>query len=202
MTTLDVKTTDEKDALMRRLLHAIGCVLVVGVLAYVGHSVAGEAPDQPVPPTTYKLQEVSFLLERGFCHGECPIYSVEVLGNGTVFYNGERHVRIEGQRSDFVTHEQVLELLSAIYDATFPDLMSGYHSKRKPEVDEDGQVSVLHVVTKGTPRTVVTLRIGEYSKQVSYQSEYAPRELINLATFIDELVDSKQWISQERKGHD
>jgi hypothetical protein len=85
----------------------------VAVLALMipGPSMPAGVSNSPTPPTKYKLQDVSFRMERGFCHGECPIYSVEVLGNGTVFYNGERYVRIEGPQTGFITPDQVLELL-------------------------------------------------------------------------------------------
>ena len=180
---------------------AVGFIVFL-LLVSIAHSREAEVSDEPTSPSTYKLEEVSFLLERGFCHGECPIYSVEVLGNGTVFYNGERHVRVEGQEPGFVTYQQVLQLLDAFYDAGFQDFKSAYHSKGETRVDDDGQVSVLHVVTKGTPRMVVTLRIGDYSKRVSFQAGYAPKELIDLAEFIDEVVDTEQWISREPKGND
>lgn len=180
------------------------CVAFIAsvLLGSTAHSSEGDVPQAPVLPNKYKLADVSFLLERGFCHGECPIYSVEVLGNGTVFFNGERHVRVEGQASGFVSHEQILELLSAFFDAGFPDLNDMYLSKREPQINEDGQVSMLHIVTKGPPRTVLTLRIGKYSKQVDYQAKYAPRELLDLDAFMDELVDSKQWVFEDMVGHD
>ncbi len=180
------------------------CVVFIACVLFGSDVFSGEeeASQASALPSTYKLRDVSFLLERGFCHGECPIYSVEVLGNGTVFFSGERHVRIEGQASGFVSHEQVLELLNAFFDAGFPDLNDMYFSKREAQVNDDGQVSMLHIVTKGPPRTVLTLRIGEYSKRVSYQAEYAPRELLDLALFMDELVDSKQWIVGDSEADD
>jgi hypothetical protein len=186
--------------MLRRL--CIVALLILVFCAIIGHSTGGEDTEEAIPPTTYKLEEVSFMLERGFCHGECPVYSVEVLGDGTVFYIGERHVHVEGQKSGFISREQVLELLDAFYEVGFSGLNGGYLSKHKAEMDGDGQVSVLLFVTKGTPRTVVTLRIGDYSKQVSYQSKYAPKELIDLAAFMDEVVDSRQWISKEAEGRD
>ena len=176
----------------------IACVLFGSAV----YSSEEEVSQASALPSKYMLRDVSFLLERGFCHGECPIYSVEVLGSGTVFFGGERHVRVEGEASGFVSHEQVLELLSAFFDAGFPDLNDMYLSKREARVDDDGEVSMLHIVTKGPPRTVLTLRIGEYSKRVSYQATYAPRELLDLALFMDELVDSKQWIVEDTEGHD
>jgi hypothetical protein len=197
------KSTEDKELSMR----PARCVGFVALSASVllGGAVCsgdGEMPQAPGVPNKYELADVSFLLERGFCHGECPIYSVEVLGNGTVFFIGERHVRVEGQASGFVSHEQVLELLSAFFDAGFPDLRGMYLSKPEPHVDDDGRVSMVHIVTKGPPRTVLTLRIGDYSKQVNYQAKYAPRELRELALFMDELVNSKQWIVEDTEGHD
>ena len=59
---------------------------------------------------TFPLGGVSITLERTFCHGDCPIYSVTITGDGTIRYHGDRNVRVIGDATVRVEPADALEL--------------------------------------------------------------------------------------------
>ncbi len=52
-------------------------------------------------------------LERRGCYGICPIYSLQILGDGRVQYKGQRFVLVEGAQSVRISPGQVQELVTA-----------------------------------------------------------------------------------------
>jgi hypothetical protein len=66
-------------------------------------------------------------LERMGCYGICPIYSLQILGDGRVQYDGQRFVLIEGAQTARVDLRQVQELITAFENIDFfalPDHLS------------------------------------------------------------------------------
>lgn len=60
-----------------------------------------------LPPVKFK----SITHERTGCYGDCPIYKVEITGDGNVFYMGERFVEEEGIHTWEIDSEAI-ELLN------------------------------------------------------------------------------------------
>ncbi len=59
-------------------------------------------------------------LERLGCYGPCPIYSLEVHGDGSVFYEGAGGiVFISGHHRDRISHAAVVGLVSAFREADY-----------------------------------------------------------------------------------
>jgi hypothetical protein len=66
-------------------------------------------------------------LERRGCYGFCPIYSVQILGDGRVRYEGQRFVQVRGVQSARLNPGQVQELVTAFENISFfamPDQLS------------------------------------------------------------------------------
>ena len=183
----------------------MGFIKLLGA-AVIVMTVASEVPTQnsgtPVdpdpggaPPSQFSVAEVSIKLERTWCLGPCPVYSVEILGNGTVLYNGADNVLVQGSHTAYITEEQFLDLLNRFFRVRFRDLNSEYLSGEFVEPTEDGErLRVLHEVTKDIPGCILTLHIAGYEKRVSFQAPYAPRDLRDLAEYVDEAVESRRWI--------
>jgi hypothetical protein len=55
----------------------------------------------------------SIKLKRTPCYGSCPVYEVEILANGTVNYNGEMFVEMDGAHSWKIEPENI-ELLNQL----------------------------------------------------------------------------------------
>jgi Domain of unknown function (DUF6438) len=66
-------------------------------------------------------------LERRGCYGVCPIYSLQILGDGRMRYEGQRFVRVQGVQSARLNPGQVQELVTAFENINFfamPDQLS------------------------------------------------------------------------------
>lgn len=156
-----------------------------------GASQARSAATQP--PREYRLSEVYISLSRGACESKCPVYTVIVHGGGMVAYQGEENVAIAGQQIAMISPQAVEELLEAAYAAGFADLQDKYLSSYSPTVTKDGVVIVSVRGATGSPRSILVLTIGDYSKRIVFQPEHAPADLVKLADLVDELADSARW---------
>src|ERR1044072_6192526 len=72
------------------------------------------------------LSDVSITLIHLGCGGECPAFSIEIRGDGTVIYNGEKGVKVTGRREHKITKEKVSELVREFYRVNFFSLKDAY----------------------------------------------------------------------------
>lgn len=156
------------------------------------NSSAGAA-DQSEPPREYKLSDVAIYLSRGSCEGKCPVYTVAVQGGGMVAYEGEENVAVPGQYVAAISPQAVADLLDAVYATGFMDMRDRYLSSYSPAITDEGVVTLSLRGATGSPRSIVILTIGAYTKKVVFQPEHAPPDLVRLADLIDELTDSARW---------
>jgi len=77
---------------------ALGPALSLSLLAgcWTG-STAQPAPPEPAPRREGPPLEIS--LERGPCFGSCPVYKLEIHGDGRVDWLGQQHVAAAGARA-------------------------------------------------------------------------------------------------------
>ena len=69
-------------------------------------------PQQHVPfPPVKDWKSVKITLQRNACYGRCPVYSVEVHGDGSVFYEGKSYVAVRGRHRGRVPRNKVVELV-------------------------------------------------------------------------------------------
>src|SRR5688572_4729968 len=81
----------------------IGIVLVLMLLA--------------VLPSSAQENEVRLTLERTVCFGACPTYTVTIYEDGTVVYEGESSVAVEGRQTTQIDPEMVETLVEG-FEAT------------------------------------------------------------------------------------
>jgi hypothetical protein len=73
-----------------------------------------EAPRVRVPLPGVPLEKVHVRLERTACYGACPIYSVDVYGDGRVIYRGDQYVDVTGQHTYRIPQPQVAALVESV----------------------------------------------------------------------------------------
>jgi ankyrin repeat protein len=89
-------------------------------------------PEEPaalrVPfPEIQNWNSLRIKLDRQPCYGPCPAYSVEVLGNGDVFYSGNGGLLLlPGKHRGHITHDSVVRLLEAFRNADYFSLKDKY----------------------------------------------------------------------------
>jgi hypothetical protein len=74
------------------------------------------------------VETVRITLERHACMGPCPVYRIELRGDGTVIYNGQGFVLVSGEHRYAVDAAQVTQLLSEFRAAEFFSLLDRYEA--------------------------------------------------------------------------
>lgn len=130
-------------------------------------------------PEIRKWNSLRMSLERTGCFGACPSYSIEVHGDGTVFYNGNGYVAVLGHHSGQVSEQAVLSMLDAFRAADFFSLRNSY---REGVTDN--------------PTFTTSIQFDDHSKKVI---DYVGREVgmpaavTRLEDTIDRVADSERW---------
>lgn len=129
-------------------------------------------------PNTYGNFSIS--LQRGGCYGVCPIYSLTIFSDGTVYYQGELYVKITGNKNIKISNEQLKSLRDAIEKADYFSLNNNY--QRKDSTDN--------------PSAITSVIIESKSKTINHYlgDNSAPQKLIDFENSIDRIVNSDQWI--------
>lgn len=127
--------------------------------------------------------EVAITIDRSACFGECPIYTVTVYEDGTVVYNGERFVEVEGEQTIQIEPERVEELVHIIEEAGYFELDDEYMDMMVTDVPY-----VMTSVTHDGETKAINHYLGDTS---------APLELHAVEYFIDKALDTAQWTGKE-----
>jgi len=145
-----------------------------------------ETPGGPAPG----IADVVITLERTWCLGTCPVYTVRVRGDGSVRYEGSKHVlRTEPAESriDPARLEPILRELEAL------DYLRHEHRCRMKMRDSPG-TGVTLVVGK-TSRRFVDMRYGrECGQDATSLDTVWHANVDRIGKLIDEAVGSEQWI--------
>ena len=152
------------------------------------------APESSKLPNSYALADVLIRMERTGCFGTCPIYSLQIMGDGAVLYNGIANVYIRGELRTYVSRQQVADLLHEFNRIGFFHLPDNYEAGQTLQVDGK-RVDVVKMDPYELPGTRITLRVGDSSKSVVY-TQTAPEALIRIAKRIDELAGSSRWVKR------
>lgn len=125
---------------------------------------------------------VVIYLERTACYGTCPIYRVEIRGDGRVTYTGERFVAVTGVRTRRISAAAVARLVDQFRAANFYALQDSYR----------GGVTDM-------PSAITTLRIGRHNKRVEdYAGQMVgmPPAVSDLELAIDRVAGTGEWIGR------
>ena len=130
-----------------------------------------QAPASPAP--------VAITIERTACYGACPVYSLEITGDGTVTYQGRQFVRVVGRATAMISPEAVRQLVAEFERIHYFDLQNIYTA---------------HITD--LPTTTTSIRIGERFKKV-VDHYGGPNELEKLEDRIDEVAGSDRWVKKQ-----
>jgi Domain of unknown function (DUF6438) len=130
-------------------------------------------------PEVKDWNSVRISLLRTRCYETCPAYRVEVSGDGTVVYQGEKYVAQIGKRTARIPKESVERLVASFRDADFYSL------------DDDYKQSAFDIPTFG-----ISIEIDGLAKKVTdYNGLFIgmPFSVVNLERLVDEVADTKKW---------
>jgi hypothetical protein len=138
-----------------------------------------QATDVAFPPIV-DSSTLRMTLERGPCYGDCPIYKLEVRGDGSVLYVGDGNVAISGHHRAAIPHESVDRLVEAYRKARFFSLLDSYVAGVT-----DGPWYTISLSFDGRTKTVQDyfgLKVG------------MPGAVVDLERLVDELAGTNRWI--------
>lgn len=87
-----------------------------------------ELPQKHLPLPKVPLSKVHIALSRGACFGSCPVYRVDIYGDGRVVYKGETYVDVEGEHSYRVPTEEVAALIKSLDEKDIWSLREDYNA--------------------------------------------------------------------------
>jgi hypothetical protein len=133
----------------------------------------------PFPPITDK-STVKIVFTRTECFGTCPVYEVQIEQDGTLVYNGRKHVVVKGQRLARISAEELSALLELFRNADFFSLDDKY------ALDvTDGPTYVTSITIDGRTKTVADY-LGV--------SVGMPQSMTDLEQGIDRIAQTAKWV--------
>jgi ankyrin repeat protein len=114
---------------MKRIVAASILVFAAGLaLVSLNRGITQKSePSHHIPfPVLHDWNSVRIALERTGCLGTCPVYRVEVHGDGTVLYDGLRWVALEGKHRGSVPRKNVEELVTKFREVNYYSLADEY----------------------------------------------------------------------------
>ncbi|GEM_PF-2451728 len=147
----------------------------------------GGRPAARVPfPAIADWSSLRITLVRSVCFGACPAYTVEIDGDGTVRYHGERYVAVTGNRTDRIDAAKVRALFDRFRRADYFWTFDHYRA----------QVTDL-------PQFTTSISFDGHSKSVSdYAGRWIgmPEDVYDLEGAIDEAAGTGKWVKGPDRG--
>ena len=131
-------------------------------------------------PTPSDENHVAITLERHGCEGACPVYSITILGDGTVTYLGRAYVKTRGIQQSHISKDAAHQLLERFRAADFGSALSLYLGAY------DAGDNLLKVSIDGRLYQVAEdsgSRVG------------MPSAILELEQAVDDAAQSRQWVT-------
>jgi Domain of unknown function (DUF6438) len=124
-------------------------------------------------------------LERGPCRGRCPVYRVDIYGNGDVRFDGKQHVGTLGAQRGSAPVAAVQDLLRAIQNSEFSSVDTSF------VMDSPGCGQYM----ADLPWSRLAARVGTAMKTVHHDPgcQSAPRFLRTLEAQVDSVAGTARW---------
>ena len=124
-------------------------------------------------------------LQRTACLGRCPMYTVTVLRDGTVQWEGKRFVKVVGKAAAKLTPATIAKLIDAFERAD-------YFARKDRYVRYD---------VTDHPSALTSFDDGKRKKTIAHYhgDRSAPQALDVLEEEIDEIVGTSRWIGPDQR---
>jgi hypothetical protein len=140
-----------------------------------------ESPRQHADLPEAPLETVHFGLERTACYGVCPVYSVDIAGDGHVIYKGLDFADVLGEHRYEIPREEVARLLEKVRSGDLWSLRDRYAA-----------------TVTDWPNHTVTIRMGSAERHiVDYAGRRVgmPAAVSNFEHEIDKAARIETWVS-------
>jgi hypothetical protein len=172
-----------------------GCKYVVPQSGTNGGTTSSPTPS-PVRQKTDPNSALELTLQRTECYGICPVYTVKVLSDNKIAFDGEKNTSVKGETSDTLSKEKKAQLIEAI-DAA--DVFSLNDSYMGSEDDCPARAT-------DAPSVYLTVKLNGKEKSIKHywgcveEKDYKvyPPNLYILENRIDEILDTERWIKPDK----
>lgn len=117
-------------------------------------------------------------LQRTACFGKCPVFTLDVFANGTVFYKGIAHIKKHGEYKTTVNKAFINNIQQRAAAINFMALQNFYPSS-------DNMIADI-------PSTITYIRIGNYGKMIVDNFD-APKELMAFEKWLEKEMEYLNW---------
>ena len=126
-------------------------------------------------------------LERGPCRGRCPVYRVELYGDGNVRFEGKQYVARMGAQRGTTTPAAIQELLRGINASEFTTIDTSFVM---------GSAACGQYMPD-LPMSTLSAKIGTQIKRVQLDPgcKNAPRSLRAFEAQVDSIAQTAKWIA-------
>jgi Domain of unknown function (DUF6438) len=160
-------------------MHGTSIVLTIALAFINNTSQTINSTAVSTTPLINDFSNITIGIERNMCLGACPVYSLEIFGNGTVVYIGERFVNVTGTQISNISKDKVKELVEEFYNIDYFSLNDTYDK----------------IVKTDQPTVTTSINIsGAFRSIFDNLGALAPEGLRTLENEIDEIANSSKWI--------
>ncbi|HEX6309447.1 MAG TPA: DUF6438 domain-containing protein [Longimicrobiales bacterium] len=160
--------------------------LLAGALALGACTPAQNGTDGDIPRSDVVSSESRVTLERQPCFGFCPVYRVEIAGDGTVTFTGERNVDTVGVATRTIGADAAAALITELVTAGFFELEDDYSMDAKA-------CGPYHT---DAPTVITTLSANGRSKRIEHDHGCggAPAILRQMQERVDSVAGVSRWV--------
>jgi hypothetical protein len=146
-------------------------------------------PPEVLPRTHVPFPEIRdwnslrITLSRSLCFGTCPDYSVEIHGDGSVIYTGNRFVAVTGVQKSRISMDAVRELVNLFRQADYFSLRDDYSAS-----------------VTDNPTFITSISFDGKTKKVRNYVGWEigiPQAVTNIEEAIDRLAGTSKWIKRQ-----
>ena len=145
-----------------------------------------ETPRQHVRLPEGAPETVRIVLWRMPCLEDCPVYSIDIAGDGHVIYRGNDFVNVLGEHRYEIPRQDVAHLIDQLRSSDLWSLRPRYAT-----------------TTTGLPTQMLTIKIGSSEHRIEdYGGQMAgmPAAVTDFELEVDKVANSEMWVSFTREA--
>jgi uncharacterized protein DUF6438 len=158
--------------------------LVTASLAFGQDSMGLSSTRNAAFPEIHDWSTLRITLSRSGCYGRCPVYKIEIHGDGTVLYDGTINVAHKGRHTAKLSHESLVELVDFFRKANYFSLNDRYASGITDNPTYETSLSF-----DGASKSVVDY-VG--------QKVGMPSTVSDVEAAIDRISGASSWVGRKR----
>lgn len=115
-------------------------------------------------------------IEKSYCFGKCPVFTLHIYNSGYAVYNGTANVNLMGRHTSTLTREQMISLIDKANEINYFELKDVY--------DNEGVTDL--------PSATTSIVINGQRKAVKRRYDY-PKSILTFEAAFDDIIKRLRW---------